>query len=81
PGFEFVDTKKEQGMSNKDAEETKQGLEEALSKGLLLNYRLLDIKAILLERKIHTEDTNLGDFSRATVAAFCDNKEEKTKKN
>ncbi|CAG8834927.1 23270_t:CDS:1, partial [Gigaspora margarita] len=57
-------------MSDKDAEEARQELEEALSEGLLLNYRLLDVKAILLERKKHTENTNLGDFSRATVAAF-----------
>ncbi|CAG8675271.1 3802_t:CDS:2, partial [Gigaspora rosea] len=51
----------------------KEGLEEALSERLFLNYRLLDVKAILLEGKRHTEDTNLGDFSRATVAAFRDN--------
>ncbi|CAG8721148.1 5113_t:CDS:2, partial [Gigaspora rosea] len=28
-----------------------------------------DVKAILLEGKRYTEDTNLGDFSRATVTA------------
>ncbi|CAG8778008.1 15234_t:CDS:1, partial [Gigaspora margarita] len=39
-------------MSDKDAEKAKQGLEEALSEGLLLNYRLSDVKAILLERGI-----------------------------
>jgi elongation factor G len=46
-GFEFVDAKKGQEMSNKDAEEVKEGLEEAMSSGLLLNYPLLDVKATL----------------------------------
>ncbi|CAG8825663.1 16858_t:CDS:1, partial [Gigaspora margarita] len=61
-GFEFVNAKKEQEMSNKNAEEARQKLEKVLSEGLLLNYRLLNIKAILLEGKRYTEDTNLGDF-------------------
>ncbi|CAG8761436.1 33743_t:CDS:1, partial [Gigaspora margarita] len=49
--FEFVDAKKGQGISDKNAEEARQGLEEALSEGLLLNYRLLNIKAIFIGRK------------------------------
>ncbi|CAG8836055.1 38639_t:CDS:2, partial [Gigaspora margarita] len=51
-----------QEISDKDAEKARQGLEEALSEGLLLNYHLLDVKAILLEGKRHTENTNLSDF-------------------
>ncbi|RIB07455.1 hypothetical protein C2G38_2214395 [Gigaspora rosea] len=61
------------GSRTRNDKDVKEGLEEALSERLFLNYRLLDVKAILLEGKRHTEDTNLGDFSRATVAAFRDN--------
>src|SRR5438132_66894 len=56
-GFEFVDAKKGQEMSDKDATEVKEGIEEAMSAGLLLNYPLLDVKATLLEGKRHVEDT------------------------
>jgi elongation factor G len=69
-GFEFVDAKKGQEMSNKDAEEVKEGLEEAMSSGLLLNYPLLDIKVTLLEGKRHMVDTKPGDFKNAAVLAF-----------
>ena len=65
-----MDAKKGQEMSNKDAEEVKEGLEEAMSSGLLLNYPLLDIKATLLEGKRHMVDTKPGDFKNATVLAF-----------
>ncbi|CAG8602512.1 4926_t:CDS:2 [Paraglomus brasilianum] len=57
-------------MSNKDAEEVKEGLEEAMSSGLLLNYPLLDIKVTLLEGKRHMVDTKPGDFKNAAVLAF-----------
>ena len=69
-GFEFVDAKKGQEMSNKDAEEVKEGLEEAMSSGLLLNYPLLDLKATLLEGKRHEVDTKPGDFKEAAILAF-----------
>ncbi|CAG8678098.1 36631_t:CDS:2 [Racocetra persica] len=69
-GFEFVDAKKGQEMSDKDAEEVKEGLEESMSSGLLLSYPLLDIKATLLEGKRHEVDTKPGDFKNAAVLAF-----------
>jgi elongation factor G len=69
-GFEFVDAKKGQEMSNKDAEEVKEGLEEAMSSGLLLNYPLIDMKATLLEGKRHMVDTKPGDFKNAAILAF-----------
>jgi elongation factor G len=65
-----VDAKKGQEMSNKDAEEVKEGLEEAMSSGLLLNYPLLDVKVTLLEGKRHMVDTKPGDFKNAAVLAF-----------
>ncbi|CAG8546400.1 4492_t:CDS:2 [Paraglomus occultum] len=74
-GFEFVDAKKGQDMSSKDAEEVKEGLEEAMSSGLLLNYPLLDVKATLLGGKRHEVDTQPGDFKNAAVLAFRENKE------
>jgi len=80
-GFEFVDAKKGQEMSNKDAEEVKEGIEEAMSSGLLLNYPLLDIKVTLLEGKRHEVDTKPGDFKNAAVLAFRgDGVEEKNKR-
>ncbi|CAG8456031.1 26244_t:CDS:2 [Gigaspora margarita] len=69
-GFEFVDAKKGQEMSNKDAEEVREGMEEAMSSGLLLNYPLLDVKVTLLEGKRHMVDTKPGDFKNAAVLAF-----------
>lgn len=80
-GFEFVDAKKGQEMSNKDAEEVKEGIEEALSSGLLLNYPLLDVKATLLGGKRHVVDTKPGDFKQAAITAFRgDGVEEKNQK-
>ncbi|CAH1755810.1 23187_t:CDS:1 [Entrophospora sp. SA101] len=79
-GFEFVDAKKGQEMSSKDAEEVKEGLEEAMSSGLLLNYPLLDVKATLLEGKRHTVDTKPGDFKNAAVLAFRGDKVEEKEK-
>jgi elongation factor G len=79
-GFEFVDAKKGQEMSNKDAEEVKEGLEEAMSSGLLLNYPLLDIKVTLLEGKRHTVDTKPGDFKNAAILAFRGDKTEERQK-
>jgi elongation factor G len=80
-GFEFVDAKKGQEMSNKDAEEVKEGIEEAMSSGLLLNYPLLDIKVTLLEGKRHEVDTKPGDFKNAAILAFRgDGVEEKNRK-
>jgi len=70
-----VDAKKGQDMSSKDAEEVKEGLEEAMSSGLLLNYPLLDVKATLLGGKRHEVDTQPGDFKNAAVLAFRENKE------
>ena len=69
-GFKLVDAKKGQEMSNKDAEEVKVGLEEALSSGLLLGYPLLDVKATLLGGKRHAVDTKPGDFKNAAILAF-----------
>ncbi|CAI2183113.1 5285_t:CDS:2 [Funneliformis geosporum] len=69
-GFEFIDAKKGQDMSNKDAEEVKEGLQEVVSSGLLLNYPLLDVKATLLGGKRHEVDTQPGDFKSAAVLAF-----------
>ena len=65
-----MDAKKGQEMSNKDAEEAKEGVEEAMSSGLLLNYPLLDVKVTLLEGKRHEVDTKPGDFKNAAVLAF-----------
>ena len=65
-----MDAKKGQEMSNKDAEEVKEGLQEAMSSGLLLNYPLLDVKVTLLEGKRHEVDTKPGDFKNAAVLAF-----------
>jgi elongation factor G len=80
-GFEFVDAKKGQEMSNKDAEEVKEGIEEAMSTGLFLNYPLLDIKVTLLEGKRHMVDTKPGDFKEAAIRAFRgDGVEERKKK-
>ena len=79
-GFEFVDAKKGQEMSNKDAEEVKKGLEEAMSSGLLLNYPLIDVKATLLEGKRHSEDTRPGDFKEAAILAFRGKGSEERKK-
>nr|CAG8538831.1 1760_t:CDS:2 [Entrophospora candida] len=69
-GFEFVDAKKGQEMSDTDAKEVKEGLEEAMSLGLLLGYPLLDIKATLLKGERHSTDTKPGDFKEAAILAF-----------
>jgi elongation factor G len=65
-----VDAKKGQDMSDKDAAEVKEGLQEAMSSGLLLNYPLLDVKATLLGGKSHEVDTQPGDFKNAAILAF-----------
>src|SRR5687768_2182711 len=57
-------------MSNKDAEEVKEGLQEVVSSGLLLNYPLLDLKATLLGGRRHEVDTQPGDFKNAAVLAL-----------
>lgn len=78
-GFEFIDAKKGQDMSNNDAKEVREGIEEAMSSGLLLNYPLLDVKATLLGGKRHAVDTQPGDFKNAAILAFRgDSREEKT---
>jgi elongation factor G len=65
-----VDAKKGQEMSGKDAEEVREGLEEAMSSGLLLNYPLIDVKATLLGGQRHDVDTKPGDFKEAAILAF-----------
>ncbi|CAI2182977.1 2813_t:CDS:1 [Funneliformis geosporum] len=60
-------------MSDKDAEEVKEGLEEAMLSGLLLNCPLLDVKATLLGGKRHEVDTQSGDFKMAAISAFRGN--------
>ncbi|CAI2195388.1 10055_t:CDS:1 [Funneliformis geosporum] len=57
-------------MSNEDAKEVKEGLQEVASSGLLLNYPLLDVKATLLGGKRHEVDTQSGDFKNAAILAF-----------
>ncbi|MDR1670795.1 MAG: elongation factor G [Spiroplasmataceae bacterium] len=80
-GFEFVDAKKGQDMSDNDAKEVREGIEEAMSSGLLLNYPLLDVKATLLGGKRHAVDTQPGDFKSAASLAFRgDSREEKKEK-
>ncbi|MCE8164005.1 MAG: elongation factor G [Candidatus Moeniiplasma glomeromycotorum] len=80
-GFEFIDKKKGDAMSNKDAIEVKKGLEEALSSGLLLNYPMVDVKATLHGGTRHEVDTQEGDFKRAAILAFRgDGTEERKKK-
>ena len=75
-----MDAKKGQEMTNKDAEEVKEGLEEAMSSGLLLNYPLLDVKVILHGGKRHEVDTKPGDFKNAAVLAFRGNGTEERNK-
>ncbi|KLL02712.1 MAG: translation elongation factor G, partial [Mycoplasmataceae bacterium RV_VA103A] len=79
-GFEFVDAKKGQAMSDKDAEEVKEGLEEVMLSGLLLDYPLLDMKVTLIEGKRHPVDTKPGDFKNAAILAFRGDGPEERKK-
>jgi elongation factor G len=80
-GFEFVDAKKGQDMSDNDAKEVREGIEEAMSSGLLLNYPILDVKVTLLGGKRHAVDTQPGDFKSAAILAFRgDSREEKKEK-
>ncbi|MCE8162677.1 MAG: elongation factor G [Candidatus Moeniiplasma glomeromycotorum] len=79
-GFEFMDEKKGDAMSNKDALEVKKGLEEALSSGLLLNYPMVDIRVILHGGERHEVDTKEGDFKRAAILAFRGDGAEERKK-
>ncbi|RHZ37040.1 elongation factor G [endosymbiont GvMRE of Glomus versiforme] len=79
-GFEFIDIKSGQEMSNKDAEEVKKGLEEAMLSGLLLGYPLLDMKVTLIGGKRHPVDTKPGDFKMAAISAFRGNGIEERKK-
>lgn len=68
-------------MTNKDAEEVKEGLEEAMSTGLLLDYPLVDVEVILHGGKRHAVDTQPGDFKQAAILAFRgDGAEEKKEK-
>ncbi|RHZ37281.1 elongation factor G [endosymbiont GvMRE of Glomus versiforme] len=69
-GFEFIDNKRGQDMSDENAKEVKKGLEEAMLSGLLLGHPLLDMKATLLGGKRHEEDTQPGDFKMAAISAF-----------
>ena len=75
-----MDAKKGQGMSDKDAEEVKEGVQEAISSGLLLNYPLLDLKATLLRGERHAVDTKPGDFKNAAILAFRGDGAEERKK-
>ncbi|CAI2162020.1 2932_t:CDS:2 [Funneliformis geosporum] len=69
-GFKFVDAKKGQDMSSGDAEEVRQGIEEAASSGLLLNYPVVDLKATLTKGERHAVDTKPGDFKQAAIIAL-----------
>ncbi|CAI2187694.1 5089_t:CDS:1 [Funneliformis geosporum] len=81
-GFEFVDKTSGQGMDKKkgEVEEVRKGLEEAMSFGLLLNYSLLDLKAILIKGQRHEVDTKPGDFKNAAILALRGDGMEERKK-
>ncbi|KLL01652.1 MAG: translation elongation factor G [Mycoplasmataceae bacterium RC_NB112A] len=79
-GFEFIDEKKGDAMSNKDAVEVEKGLVEALSSGLLLNYPMVDVKATLHGGARHEVDTQEGDFKKAAILAFRGDGVEERKK-
>lgn len=74
-GFEFVNAIRGDSVPKKFAQAVKDGIEEVMSAGLLLGYRLTDIKATLLDGKTHPVDSAEEDFKEAGVLALRESKE------
>lgn len=71
--LEFVDALKGEGIPGVWRPSVKKGIERALSKGLILGYPIIDVKATLVDGKTHPVDSSPLAFENAGYYAFKEN--------
>jgi elongation factor G len=71
--LEFVDALKGEGIPEVWRPSVKKGIERALSKGLILGYPIIDVKATLVDGKTHPVDSSPLAFENAGYYAFKEN--------
>ena len=68
-GFEFIDKIKGGDIPNEFIPSIRKGIESALADGILTNFPVVDVKAVLLDGSFHHVDSS--DMAFRTCASIC----------
>ncbi|MGA2298732.1 MAG: elongation factor G [FCB group bacterium] len=68
-GFEFVDRIKGGAIPTEFIPSVRKGIEATMSKGILTNYPVIDVKAVLIDGNYHPVDSS--DMAFRTCASIC----------
>ena len=71
-GYEFVDEVKGGAIPKEYIQPVNKGIQEAMEKGVIANYQLIDVKVTLYDGSYHEVDSNESAFKIAGSKAFQD---------